>query len=89
MECCNFINNQLTPESHPLFATENRFHVIKLMEDNETADVRIKFQRSVLLPGVTFKSVNLGLPVLEQNIKARQYLHMMLILQHCYQSLEK
>ena len=53
MECYNFINNQLTPESHPLFATEKKFDVIKLMEDNETADIRTKFQRSGLLPGVT------------------------------------
>ena len=57
MECCNFINNRLTPKSHPLFATKKKFGVIKLMEDNETADIRIKFQRSGLLPGVTLKSV--------------------------------
>ena len=57
MECYNFINNQLTPESHPLFATEKKFDVIKLMEDNETADIRRKFQRSGLLPWVTLKSV--------------------------------
>ena len=57
MECCNFINNQLTPESHPLFATEKKFGVIKLMEDNETEDIGIKCQRSGLLPGVTLKSV--------------------------------
>ena len=57
MECCNFINNQLTPASHPFFATEKNFGVIKLMEDNETEDICIKFQRSGLLPGVTLKSV--------------------------------
>ena len=57
MKCCNFINNQLTPDSHPLFATEKTFGVIKLMEDNETADILIKFQRSGLLPRVTLKSV--------------------------------
>ena len=57
MECCNFINNQLKPELRPLFAIEKRFGVIKLMEDNETADIRIKYQRSGLLPGVTLKSV--------------------------------
>ena len=57
MECCNFINNQLTPESHPLFATEKKFGVIKLMENNKTADIRIKFQRTGLLPRVTLKSV--------------------------------
>ena len=57
IECCNFINNQLTPELHALFATEKKFGVIKLMEDNETADIRIKFQRSGLLPEVTLKSV--------------------------------
>ena len=52
MECCNFINNQLTPESHPLFVTEKTFGFIKLMEDNETADIRKKIQRSGLLPGL-------------------------------------
>ena len=57
MECCNFINNQLTPESHLLFATEKKFGVIKLTEDNDTVDIQIKFQRSGLLPGVTLKSV--------------------------------
>ena len=57
MECCNFINNQLTPESHPLFATEKNFGVITLMEHNETADIQIKFERSGLLPGVTLKSL--------------------------------
>ena len=57
MECYNFINNQLTPESHPLFATEKKFGVIKLMENNKTADIRIKFQRTGLLPRVTLKSV--------------------------------
>ena len=57
MECCNFINNQLIPESHPLFATEKTFGFIKLIEDNEIADIQIKFQRSGLLPGVTLKSV--------------------------------
>ena len=57
MECCNFINNQLTPDSHPLFATEKKFVVIKLMEDSEIADIQIKLQRSGLLPGVTLKSV--------------------------------
>ena len=57
MKCCDFINNQLTPDSHPLFATEKTFGVIKLMEDNKTADILIKFQRSGLLPRVTLKSV--------------------------------
>ena len=57
MECCNFINNQLTPESHLLFATEKKFGVIKLMEDNDTADIQKKCQRSGLLPRVTLKSV--------------------------------
>ena len=57
MECCNFINNQLTPDSYPLFAAEKKFGVIKLMEDNEIADIQIKFQRSGLLPGVTLRSV--------------------------------
>ena len=57
MECCNFINNHLTPESHPLFGTEKKFGVIKLMEDNETTHIQIKFQKSGLLPGVTLKSV--------------------------------
>ena len=57
MECYNFISNQLTPDSHPLFATEKKFGVIKLMEDNEIADIQIKFQRSGLLPGITLKSV--------------------------------
>ena len=57
MECCNFINNQLIPESHPLFATEKTFGFIKLIEDNEIADIQIKFQRSGLLPEVSLKSV--------------------------------
>ena len=52
MECCNFINNQLTPESHTLFATEKKFGVIKLVENNEAADIQIRFQRSGLLPGL-------------------------------------
>ena len=25
MECCNFISKELTPDSHPLFATEKKF----------------------------------------------------------------
>ena len=57
MECCNFINNQLIPDSHPLFATEKKFGVIKLMEDNKIADIQIKFQISRLLLGFTLKSV--------------------------------
>ena len=57
MECCNFINNQLIPKSHPLFATEKTFGVITLMEHNETADIQIKFERSGLLPKVTLKSL--------------------------------
>ena len=82
MECCNFINNQLTPGSHPLFANEKKVLCHKLMEDNEIADIQIKFQRSGFLPGVTLKSVY-------TNIRAKQYLAMIPILQHCYQSLEK
>ena len=39
-----------------MFATEKKFGVIKLMEDNEIADIQIKFQRSGLLPRVTLKS---------------------------------
>ena len=31
LECYNFINNQLTPDSHSLFTTEKKFGVIKLM----------------------------------------------------------
>ena len=59
MQSCNFINNQLTPDSHPLSATGKTFGVIKLMEDNEVADIQIKFQKLELLPGVTLKSVYL------------------------------
>ena len=43
MKCCNNVNNQLTPDSHPLFA--KKIDVIKLMEDNETVEIQIKFQR--------------------------------------------
>ena len=57
MEYCNFINNQLTPNAHPLFATETKFGVMKFMEDNGITDIQMKFQRSRLLPGVTLKSV--------------------------------
>ena len=41
-----------------MFATEKKFGVIKLMEDNETADMQIKFQRSGLLARVTLTSVS-------------------------------
>ena len=57
MECCNLRNNQSTPVSHPLFPTEKKIDIIKLTEDNEIADIQIKFQRSGLLPRVTLKSV--------------------------------
>ena len=57
MECCNLLNNQLTLESSSLFETEKKIGVIKLMEDNETAYIRKKFQSSGILPGVTLKSV--------------------------------
>ena len=57
MEYCNFINNQLTPNAHPLFATQKKFGVLKFMEDNGITDIQMKFQRSGLLPGVTLKSV--------------------------------
>ena len=43
MECCNFISKELTPDSHPLFATEKKFGDIKSMEDKEIADIQIKF----------------------------------------------
>ena len=45
MKCCNIVNNQLIPDSHPLFAIEKKIGVIKLMEDNETVEIQIKFQR--------------------------------------------
>ena len=57
MEYCNFINNQLTSNAHPLFATQKKFGVLKFMEDNGVTDIQMKFQRSGLLPGVTLKSV--------------------------------
>ena len=40
-----------------MFVTEKKFGVIKLMEENEIADIQIKFQGSGLLLGVTLKSV--------------------------------
>ena len=91
MECCNFINNQLTPESHPLFATEKTFGVITLMEHNETTDIQIKFERSGLLPKVTLKSLYVVSLVacFGTKYKYKEHLHMMLILHYCYQSLEK
>ena len=67
MKCYNFINNQSTPDLHPLFVTEEKFGVIKLMEDNEITDIQIKFQRSGLLPGVTLKSLYVILDCLLQN----------------------
>ena len=66
MRCYNVINNQSTPDSHPLFATEEKFGVTKLMEDNEITN-EIKFQRSGLLPEVTLKSVYVILDCLLQN----------------------
>ena len=57
MEYCNCINNPLTSNAHPLFATQKKFGVLKFMEDNGVTDIQMKFQRSGLLPGVTLKSV--------------------------------
>ena len=73
MESCNFINNQLTLDSHLLFATGKNFSVINL---------QIKFQRSRLFSWVTSKVRICRLSVSEQNIKlkTKQYLHITLML---------
>ena len=55
MECCKFIKNQLTLNSHPLSAMEKKFSVIKLMEYNETADSQVKLPKSGPLALVTLK----------------------------------
>ena len=57
MECCNFVNNELKPDSYLLFATEKKVKCHKLMEDKETVDIQIKFQTSGLLG--YFKSLNM------------------------------
>ena len=54
----------------------------KLMEDNETADLQIKFQRSGLFSWVTLKVRIFRLSVSEQStkLKTKQCLHIMLML---------
>ena len=54
----------------------------KLVEDNETVDLQIKFQRLGLFSWVTLKVQICRLSVSEQNIKlkTKQYLHLTLIL---------
>ena len=82
MECYNFMNNQLTPDSHLLFATGKKFSVISSWRDNETVDLHIRFQGLGLFSWVTLKVQIFRLSVSEQNIKlkSKQYLHITLIL---------
>ena len=83
-ECCNFINNQLTPDS-PINTDclqLEKTQCNKLMEDNETVDLQIKFQRSGLFSWVTLKVQICRLSFSKQNIKlkTKKYVHITLIL---------
>ena len=57
LECCNFINNHIAPESHPLFSTERKNGVVKLYDDVKTTNLQRKFNEAGLLPGVTLRNV--------------------------------
>ena len=71
IECCNFINDQLRPDSNLLFATGEKDQSHKLMEHNETVDLQIRFQRSGLFSWVILKVRIRRLSVSEQDIKLK------------------
>ena len=57
LECCNFINNHIAPESHPLFSTERKTGVVKPCDIDKITNLQNNFNEAGLLPGVTLRSV--------------------------------
>ena len=53
LDCSNFMNSEHTPNSHPLFSTEKKFGVIKLLTLEKTRDCFFVLIEEVVPPGIS------------------------------------
>ena len=52
LDACNFGDAASNPSAHPLFKTEKKYGVLKKIDDQETASLRISLTLHGLLPGI-------------------------------------
>ena len=60
LECRNFINNHIAPESHPLFPTEKKTGFVKSCDIDNITNSQNKFNEACHLPATALRSVHVA-----------------------------